>query len=106
MCKRVILLASFVVVLCLVGRAPAEDRDWVGGTDNDNWCHEDNWSPSGVPGPDDQAGNGDTPPVQGPIVGPGCDVNVWSISLPSGEVGQHMEITLSLIHISEPTRPY
>ncbi|MHC4156709.1 MAG: hypothetical protein ACYST6_17575 [Planctomycetota bacterium] len=94
MCRKVIFVTSVVLVLGMVGSASAEEYDWVGGTDNDNWCEATNWSPSGPPdGPGDQAGNGDTPPEQGPVIGAGCDANVGSISLPGGSVGQHMEIT-------------
>jgi hypothetical protein len=68
--------------MSLAGKAPAEDRDWVGGNDGDNWCHEDNWDPVGIPTPDDTA-IGTATPERGPIVGPGCDVDVNNIHLPN-----------------------
>ena len=95
MCKRVILLASFVVVLCLVGKAPAIEYNWIGGGDN-SWCDDSHWSPSGVPGPEDTAIMDGTP-AQGPIIGVGCDVNVGNIQGPckdmDGAGPQQVDIT-------------
>jgi hypothetical protein len=85
------MVASLVVVLGLVSSGSAVDKDWVGGGDN-SWCDDSHWSPSGVPLPGDTAKSDDGTPAQGPIIGPGCDANVWSIELPGG-TGQHMQIT-------------
>ena len=50
MCKKLIFLISFVVVLGLTGSGLAEEKTWVGGGDN-SWCVDGHWSPSGVPVP-------------------------------------------------------
>ena len=92
MCRKLTLIVSLVVMLCLVGQASAIERDWVGGTDSENWCHEDNWSPVGIPEPNDSLDSSGSA-LPGPIIGSGCDANIapnGNIELPSGN--QHMVI--------------
>ncbi|MFB0524419.1 MAG: hypothetical protein ACETVZ_02695, partial [Phycisphaerae bacterium] len=62
MSKKLICLASFVVVLSLVGDVQAQDATWTDATGDHNWFTPGNWSEfptdahwakirSGLPGP-------------------------------------------------------
>jgi hypothetical protein len=62
MCKKLICLASFVVVLSLVGNVRAQDATWTDATGDHNWFTPGNWSEfptpahwakirNGLPGP-------------------------------------------------------
>ncbi len=55
MCKKVIYLTSFVLVLVLAGNAPAATLLWDNGGEGNLWNVPENWNPDGVPGGDDTA---------------------------------------------------
>jgi hypothetical protein len=91
MCRKVIFVISVVLLLGMVNVASSDEIDWKGpGTD---WCDGGNWVGGVVPGDGDQAKSDDGTPVQGPVIGAGCDANVGYITLPEGSGGQQMEIT-------------
>jgi len=70
MSKKLICLASFVVVLSLVGPVQAENITWTGAIDS-NWLNPDNWDLGRIPE------SGDIPRIEmpGPVIdapGPIC----------------------------------
>ena len=56
MCKKLMFLISFVLLLGMVGSASAVTRNWTDAYPWSNlWISPQNWDPAGVPGADDTA---------------------------------------------------
>jgi len=78
MCKKLIFLISFVLVLGLASGASAAVREWTNGAaGDDQWNNAGNWSPAVVPVAGDLALIF-PPPVRGPVIGSNAD---------AGEIG-------------------
>ena len=63
MCKKLIYLMTFVLVLALAGNASATNYSWDGGGDGSSWNDSSNWNVNGVPGSADKAAFGSGNPV-------------------------------------------
>ncbi|HUT31362.1 MAG TPA: LamG domain-containing protein [Sedimentisphaerales bacterium] len=92
MCRKLVFLAFVVLVLSLVGKAPAAEIEWEGpGTD---WCSGVNWIGEVEPNESDVALFVTPSPIV--IQGPGCDVNVGWMHGPAynydGSITQVMDI--------------
>ncbi len=55
MCKKVVYLISFVLVLVLVGNASADTLQWDNGGNGSLWSVPENWNTDGVPTANDTA---------------------------------------------------
>ena len=80
MCKKLIYLISFVLVLSLAGNVQAIDRLWTGAVDND-WFTAGNWDPSGVPTSDDSVDINLTP---GPTIASGVTAAAYEVAIARG----------------------
>jgi hypothetical protein len=100
MCRKLTLIVSLVVVVCLVGLAPAAEITWSGGYSDESWCDPDNWIGGAEPNGVDEVTIGvEAAGVSIPI---GCDANVGSIEGPDGATTIDIEGNL-LLHGSFST---
>lgn len=80
MCRKVILLVSFVGVLGLAGSASGVAYTWTNLGSGDSWCTAANWTPAGgPPGITDPCDTVTIAINRGPRIGSGCDPNVWNM---------------------------
>jgi hypothetical protein len=98
MCKKVMFLICFVLVLGPVGTVSAQ-HNWTNGDPaNDLWTTAGNWDMASVPGPGDLALI-NSPPAQGPVIN--TDVTVGEIGglRLNSDVDQVMEISSGDVEI-------
>jgi len=94
MCRKLVFLISFIVVLSLVNSTMAAVIVWTNNGGNRDWCDYSNWSGESVPGSSDTATIDQVDaelqvhsPNEGPIAGIGCNVTVDSIEGPNPAFG-------------------
>jgi hypothetical protein len=91
MCRKLIYLISFVLVLSLAGAVQATERYWTNGTGTGLWSDAANWGPSGVPTSGDKARMGKLP---GPIIAD-IDAAAQYLEMAFGVIGDPLYLSIN-----------
>jgi len=101
MCKKLMFLVSFVVLLGMVNSVSAGDIHWDDGGADHYWCTPANWIPDNVPNSVDTVYI-NPPPYQGPVIDCVVDVNnVFGPIYQATDANQSMDIVSGPVTIKQ-----